>query len=781
MRLADLARNLRAEAVRTNERRALVLAGDRDAGLDAAYDVIEAAEIPEDGITLLTTREGFRFDRLSPKHAARLLGTTRDAVVLDAHEDFSPNTLGQVVGTVDGGGLLLLLTPPLDEWPDRHGSFDEHLAVPPFELDDVAGHFRTRLVQTLRQHPGIAVVDVDGSSAAEFVEDGDGVLVEHDGATGSTDRQSSGEPSTLLGHAFPAAAYEACLTADQSRTLAGLETLREDGHAVVVEADRGRGKSSAAGLAAASLAIEGRDVLVTAPKRQSANEVFVRARALLDELGALTVDDSTEGDSAERGPSERDSFGDESVIGTTADGRIRFAVPAEAAELPGDPDVLFVDEAAALPVRLLARFLEAPSVAFCTTVRGYEGAGRSFDVRFRGYLEESDFDVRDVHLDDPIRYARGDPLEAWAFRALLLDARPPVDLVVSEATPETTEYVALSSEDLLGDEHRLAEAFGLLVLAHYRTEPNDLARLLDAPNLSLRALTHDEHVVAVGLLAREGGLSAETRRDMYDGGRIRGNMLPDVFTSQLRDEGAGVPVGYRVMRIATHYAVRSRGLGSRLLDDIRDEVGGRVDWLGVGYGATPELLSFWERNGYGTVHLSTSRNDASGEYSALMLDPTSDAGRDLRDRHGRWFLDRVIGVLSDPLRDLDPDVARAALRATAPGGDFDPALSERDWRVVVDASYGPGLYTTAPGAFRRLALAHLSNPDRVDLSPRAERLLVEKVLQARPWEVVAADLDFVSTPECMRTLGRTVQPLVDEYGTDAALAFRERYRDDGGS
>ena len=210
-------------------------------------------------------------------------------------------------------------------------------------------------------------------------------------------------------------------------------------------------------------------------------------------------------------------------------------------------------------------------------------------------------------------------------------------------------------------------------------------------------------MVAVAMLAREGGLPDEDRRAAYEGGRVRGNMLPDVLTSQLRDVDAAVPVGQRVVRIATHHAVRSRGLGSHLLDRIHDEFADEVDWLGVGYGATPDLLRFWRDNDYGVVHLSTTRNDTSGEYSALMLRPTSEAGQALHDRHADWFAERVRGLLSDPLRDLDPDVARTALRATDAAPDTD--LSPADWRVVVGASYGAGISAVSPGAFRPLAVA----------------------------------------------------------------------------
>jgi tRNA(Met) cytidine acetyltransferase len=379
--------------------------------------------------------------------------------------------------------------------------------------------------------------------------------------------------------------------------------------------------------------------------------------------------------------------------------------------------------------------------------------------------------VSAVRLTTPIRYAGGDPVESWAFRALLLDARPPVDQLVASAAPESVAYRSLAAEDLLADEHLLREAFGLLVTAHYRTEPDDLARLLDAPNLRVRALCHDGHVVAVAMLAREGGLPAALRREMYDGARVRGNMLPDVLTSQLRDVDAADPVGQRVVRIATHHAVRSRGLGSHLLDRIHGEFADEVDWFGVGYGATPALLRFWADNDYGVVHLSTTRNDTSGEYSALMLRPTTDAGRDLHDRHADWFLDRVRGLLSDPLRDLDPDVVRAALRAT--DADPDTDLPPPDWRVVVGASYGAGISAVSPGAFRPLVVAGIVD-DLDALADDEERLLVRRALQCRDWESVADEMGFVSEAQCMRAFGDACQPLVDAYGSEAALAERDR-------
>ncbi|ELY49656.1 GNAT family N-acetyltransferase, partial [Natronolimnohabitans innermongolicus] len=195
-------------------------------------------------------------------------------------------------------------------------------------------------------------------------------------------------------------------------------------------------------------------------------------------------------------------------------------------------------------------------------------------------------------------------------------------------------------------------------------------------------------------------------------------------------------------------------------------------------GATPGLLAFWRENGYRTVHVSTTRNDASGEYSALMLAPTSDAGRELHDRHADWFARRFAAVCTDALADLEPDVARAALRSV--DGDAAPELelTDHEWRVVAGAAYGPGLFDADPGPFRPLVVRYVvEEPDEIDLTDREERLLVMRALQARDWDSVADSLAYHSTSQCMRALGDALRPLVDRYGGDAALEVRERFLD----
>lgn len=592
----------------------------------------------------------------------------------------------------------------------------------------------------------MAVVDVETAT------------VHTDGLTDPDPVEEPPRPTPPYDANFPDEAYEACLTQDQARAVATLECLTDPQGTAIVQADRGRGKSSAAGLAAGALAARGRSVVVTAPGRQGTRPLFDRSRELLRGIDALARNSRWR-------------------VEADGGGSVTFREVGETVEAAESTAVLLVDEAAGLPVRRLQALLAADRVAFITTVHGYEGAGRGFEVRFREHLSDSDRTLHESQLTEPIRYAAGDPIEAWANRALLLDASAPVTSLVRNAEPESVRVRHLDSETLREDEHRLRSIFGLLVEAHYRTEPDDLVRLLDAPNVRVRVLLEDGWVVTVALLASEGGLSEPQREAIYEGQRIRGNLLPDLFASQLRDPDAAAPTGIRILRIATHHAVRSRGLGSRLLSALSEDLSGNgtVDWLGVGYGATPELLEFWAENGYGTVHLSTTRNDTSGEYSALMLQPLTPAGETLHDRLASWLLRRIPAVLADALADMDPDIARAALRSIR--ADVDVALTDHEWRVVSGAAYGPGLYDVDPRPFRQLALAHLVNRETEPLPQRQEQLLVTKVLQGRPWSAVVDALGYASVSECKRDLGTVYAELADTYGEDVVAEERERYEE----
>lgn len=723
MGLVEHLNAMQTEASRLDERRLALLVGGKDE-TNALLERFDAQSVAPISQWVAVGDEDGPWEIIAEGRTDQLLGRTLEGLYIDINDALRPNTIGQSIGAVRGGGLIVLHLDDIESWLERPLSSDGRFAVLPYGPEDVGRRFRRRFIAMLRAHRGISILDVDASS---LVKDG----------------LTDGEP-IIRSELTPAQddRLAMCLTADQRRCVRKLDDLLDGEEVLVIEAHRGRGKSSAAGIAAAGFAQAGHSVLVTGPGFRSIQEVFNRAREWL-------------GVDIQREKAHR-------FLRTSDAGEIGYHPPDDVLDHVHEADVILVDEAAAIPVDILNELHRAGvPIAYLTTVHGYEGTGRGFAVRFRDTLERSVRRVRYHKLTEPIRYAPGDPIEIWQFRTLMLDASPPAGSLIDTARPDSVTYEVIDRDELADDEALLRELFGLLVLAHYRTEPDDLARLLDAPNVSIRALTLGSHPVSVALLAEEGGLEDDWRDRLYHGESIRGHMIPDLLTTQLRDREAGSTRGIRFLRIATHDAVRSVGLGSTLVGHIKDEFTGTVDWLGAGYGMTPDLLRFWSENGYRTVHLGTSRNPRSGEHSAVMMYPLSETGEEVVERHTKRLLDRLEGQLTDALREVDPETVCQAIATIDGRPELD--LPSWVWDVIETTPDGPGQIATAPHGFRALTIAALITGGADELTSTQRELLVRRVLQSHGWPDIMADHPELTRGDARRNLQSAIRRITEHW------------------
>jgi len=742
---------LRAEGGRLRHRRLVVVAGERAAALTRLGPLFASGT----GLVVTTSptvlSAGWR--RCAPDAALELLGTTIELLVLDLHDALSPNLLGALTGLVPGGGLLVLLVPEPARWPTLPDGFRDRLLLPPHEPAEVGRRFLARFLRSLDRAPGVLWVEAASGESRR-------------GPPAPSGPPVDGPPPVWRPAVEVGPLVACCRTADQAAALeAGGELLRATrGHALVLIADRGRGKSSALGLLAAQGVDQGLDVLATGPGPAAVRELFVRAAAGLVALGGHEA-----GDVGARGePLHLRGHG-------ARGGCLRYLPPVEAARQR--PDVLLVDEAAALPVPLLDTLLaSARRVAFATTVHGYEGTGRGFDVRFRGHLEADGRPIVRQTLREPIRWAAGDPVEAWQHDLLLLDAGAATPAAVATAQPATARYRTPTQAELAADEPLLREAFGLLALAHYRTTPEDLARMLDAPNLATRLLWYEGHVVAVALVAQEGRLPVETCADLFLGRhRIRGHMLPETLVSHLGLEAAGRLAMARIVRVAVHPARWGQGLGRQLLDHVAAEQGERgAVLLGTGFAATAGLLGFWRRCGYLPIRLGVTRSAISGEHSLMMVRGLDEPGRELADELARRFARSAPHILADALRELPAETALAALEAAGRGDP--PALLAWEWEDAIAAAFGHRLYDVAVRPLWEITRAYLGDPTPpVQLPARERQRLLLKVIQRRRWHEVA---ELLGEPlhECMRGLRGALGPLVAAYAPPDLAPLIRRFQ-----
>jgi tRNA(Met) cytidine acetyltransferase len=662
-------------------RRCVVLRG-------AAADVCEAAHRRLSGLSrdavlwIGRAEDAGAFEAIAPGQVGRALGRAFDAVVLDARAGFHADALGQAHGLVWGGGELVVLRPSRGDAPDPAGR--EALAAWPFTVDDVTMRFDARVERAL---DGIAG---DPESTARF---------------GSHD---------VHGTEDQAAAVERIAEAFGSTVPARLALL----------ADRGRGKSSALGLAIRRVLDRGpRRIAITGPAPSAAAEIFRFA----------AIDDSA---------------------------RVRWVELPELLLAGERFDAIVVDEAAQVPVPLLRRLVathDRAHLAFATTTHGYEGTGRGFSLRFLAWLSARGIPVERIGLRAPIRWDEGDPLERAVFEALLLDAEI-ADIDGAGFDADDVRAVVLDREALAGDEARLFELFGLLVHAHHRTTPGDLHRILDAPNLSVHALLSCDRVVAATLVAREGGLpAAMCDAVMHGRERLRAHALPDTLVAHLGHAEAGELSMIRSVRIAVHPGVRRRGLARRLVEHVHAAYA--PDLFGTIFGATAELLAFRRALGYEVVRVSASRGSRTGEPAVMMLRPCTADGRDLvaalRAELARELPLQLRLLGADDELPLEPALALAL----GEGLPEPAAIADRDLEDHVRAyAFGPRTFESAAVAITRFVQTH---PERLAVLDAAERAVIEaRVLRAEGWLRVTASAGLPDVSLAMRTLRRAIRRLL---------------------
>jgi len=717
---------LRRRAKRNHHRYAVVISGSHDWARNLAERAI--TDFAASNTLWVGNPPGEAYAHRRPGTAHTVLGQEYDVVVQDAYEGFDADDFGALAGVVRAGGLFMILAPEFSQWAQKIDPSMQKMGVAGYEVEEIGHRFIHRLCHLLEQDQEVLIISERGSIKPLPVPEEDI------------------QGASPLPHATGP-----CGTQDQARAVASItDTFSCEGESgVVLISDRGRGKSSALGIAAAEFITRGTDrILITAPRLTAVDSVFERIMEALPE-------------------SEY-----QSGVLNTSDGSVKFYAPDELIRQPLEGDLLMVDEAAAIPGQLLSQLLDRyPKVVFATTVHGYEGSGRGFELRFSKVLDLKRPSWVKIRMNQPVRWAEHDPLEALSFRALLMNANPARPTELRGLKPEDCHCERVNRDLLVNDEPALNDLFGLLVTAHYRTRPFDLRYLLDAPNVSIYVLRWGGHVVATAMLAREGDFDASTAQSIYAGlRRPRGHLLAQSLSAHVGVESAPTKSFMRVVRIAVHPDLQGRGLGSHLLEGIVEDVKGQgIDAIGASFAADAEVLSFWQNSGFHAVHMGISQEHTSGSHSVMMLMPLSPAGEaiylEARQRFAlrfRMLLDDVLAGLDGPLREqLIDDLP----------SDIEGVDTEHELLAYAYAQRGfeISLYVIQP--YIHEIFKH-ALPDHLD--QRQRTLLDLRVLQHAVWKEVVRALDFNGKREAQDLMRQTLAQIIDQKGTAAML----RYRDD---
>uniref|UniRef100_A0A3P9M759 RNA cytidine acetyltransferase n=1 Tax=Oryzias latipes TaxID=8090 RepID=A0A3P9M759_ORYLA len=337
--------------------------------------------------------------------------------------------------------------------------------------------------------------------------------------------------------------------------------------------------------------------------------------------------------------------------------------------------------------------------------------------------------LHEVSLHESIRYAPADPVEKWLNELLCLDCLNIPRLISGCPLPQTCDLYYVN-RDTLFCYHKASEAFlqrlmALYVSSHYKNSPNDLQMLSDAPAHHLFCLlppvpaTQNSlpEVLAVVQVCLEGEISRQTiLNSLSRGKKASGDLIPWTVSEQFQDPDFGCLSGGRVVRIAVNPDYQGMGYGSRalqllqmyyegkfptmeegtastnteivpvsseavsLLEEVvtpRKELpplllklterrAERLDYLGVSYGLTTQLLRFWKKGGYTPVYLRQTPNDLTGEHSCVML---KELNTEEAPEQGQWlsafwkdFRRRFLSLLSYRFSSFHPSLALSILQ-----------------------------------------------------------------------------------------------------------------------
>ena len=530
------------------------------------------------------------------KQAKQQLGVSHEAVLIDLSDGISVEVIAILAGTVRGGGVFAIGL-PAQGWQQMA---DQELAryLPwPLVPEQVNSHFKDFFWQRLCAEESPFVVFKDPQH-------------------------------TVIAPLSPLD-QKRQLSPQQQHAQQRFMTNRQGNH--VLLAPRGRGKSTLLGDCLGQLVRQGKKVALTAPNQQA-------IVTLKQHYESLTTE---------------------------------FDLPFYAADAllnsPQQWDYLLVDEAAMIPVPMLKALAnKAQCTLFSTTDYGYEGAGKGFGLRFCEYLAGLPTPLTRLTLETPIRWGENDPLETWLNQQLLLSPAEPTsssaaEAPMADANPQHLQTIR--NQQWLAQEALLIHSFQLLLNAHYQTSPENLRWMLDDPSVQGFTLTEtnaeSETLLSVAIVTAEGPLPTELSQAVMEGRRRpRGHLLPQSLLAHEGHDSAANYAYWRISRIATQTSQQQKGYASRLLNYVEKQAQQQgIDFLACSFAATLDTVKFWRKNGFHGVRLGTTKDQASGCYSLMMIKPLNATARSQAQLWQQQYLANLMINLPMDYEELDPALA----------------------------------------------------------------------------------------------------------------------------
>lgn len=574
----------------------------------------------EDPFELFVSLQNIRY--VYYKETEKILGNTYGMCILQDFEAITPNILARTIETVEGGGIVIILLKSMSSLKQLYTmTMDVHSRYRTEAHSDVVARFNERFLLSLGSCETCLVVDDELNVLPIFGgKKVKALSPKEDEEELTPHAQELKDIKDSLVEVKPAGPLvNIAKTVDQAKAiLSFIDAISEKTlkNTVTLTAGRGRGKSAALGVAIAAAVASGySNIFITSPSPENLKTLF---EFIFKGFDALGYDEHLDYDIIQ---STNPAFNNAVVrvnIFRSHRQTIQYIHPSDSHVL-GQAELVVIDEAAAIPLPLVKKLMGSYLVFMASTINGYEGTGRSLSLKLiqqlrnqsKGLNKKDDVELTvvdrngkvsennsigsrsltEVTLEEPIRYAPGDPVEKWLNKLLCLDATISTTKRLAEkGCPHPSQCnLFYINRDTLFSFHPVSEAFlhkimALYVASHYKNSPNDLQLLSDAPAHQLYVLLppideNDKKLpepLCVIQLALEGEISKQSvHKSLSRGQRAGGDLIPWTISQQFQDDEFAGLSGARVVRIATHPDYMGMGYGARALEQLQDYFQGK--------------------------------------------------------------------------------------------------------------------------------------------------------------------------------------------------------------
>lgn len=548
----------------------------------------------------VTPIEGVK--HITPKHARQILGQEYALVIYDISLGVRANTLYSVMGCIHLGGRLVLLTPYTD------------IALLPsalpqsFDTDIHPSRFNQLIAQELSN------IKVDYLCEPNNLNDA--LLLWQIHQKARITKILPFEVNSLLAaarskqqmhaHTISRLLNTTMFNLIYQQKSATPNDILDNFHVLIAE--RGRGKSYLLGMVCGLV------------NHQYCHNIFIVTQS----------DDASQAIRKALNANERaTSLSDRSFM--TNGINIALVAPDDPRLFSHGPEhnhdnvsktLIMVDEAASLPVQWLLSLTEHyQHIIFATTISGYENNGLGFSLSFLPRL--ANYHQHELH--NPIRFIS--PCQVEEFTNALL--QPPstintlsADLASQGLNLSYTDGLHFVDKHEMTTNKQLRKAImNCLMIAHYQTSPDDLQRLLDAPDMHCYIYINDQHIVGCVWIILEGCfIDDQLCNDIACGTRrVTGHLSVQQLAYTYGSPEILKKSTWRINRIAVLPANQNHGYGSQMLKAIYAEAKTQhINLITSAFGASPVLLRFWQNNQFTPIKQGLQVNSVSGRVTAIV-------------------------------------------------------------------------------------------------------------------------------------------------------------------